>query len=90
MAAILRIVIGGEGTRRGIANGANLSFSQVKQYLLLLLDTDLLRIYYELVGHPINIVLNDRLFLMLDPKTDCYQFVVICYTLSLWGGWQLP
>lgn|SRR6266849_2562868 len=44
MAAILRIVIGGEGTKRGIANGANLSFSQVKQYLLLLLDTDLLTI----------------------------------------------
>ena len=44
MAVILRIVIGGEGTKRRIANGANLSFSQVKQYLLLLLDTDLLTI----------------------------------------------
>ncbi len=27
MAVILRIVIGGEGTKRRIANGANLSFS---------------------------------------------------------------
>lgn len=42
MAAILKVVIRGEGTKRGIENGANLSFLQVKQYLLLLLDTDLL------------------------------------------------
>ena len=42
MAAILKVVIGGEGTKRGIENGANLSFLQVKQYLLLLLNTDLL------------------------------------------------
>jgi predicted transcriptional regulator len=42
MAAILKVVIRGEGTKRGIENGANLSFLQVRQYLLLLLDTDLL------------------------------------------------
>jgi len=42
LAAILKVVIGGEGTKRGIENGANLSFLQVKQYLLLLLNTDLL------------------------------------------------
>jgi predicted transcriptional regulator len=42
MAAILKVVIRGEGTKRGIENGANLSFLQVKQYLLLLLNTDLL------------------------------------------------
>ena len=47
MAAILRIVIRGEGTKRGIANGAHLSFSQVRQSLLLLLDTDLLTIEQE-------------------------------------------
>jgi predicted transcriptional regulator len=47
MATILRIVIRGEGTKRGIANGAHLSFSQVRQYLLLLLDTDLLTIEQE-------------------------------------------
>jgi predicted transcriptional regulator len=46
MAVILRIVIRGEGTKRGIAHGANLSFSKVKQYLLLL-DTDLLTIEQE-------------------------------------------
>lgn len=42
MAAILKVVIRGEGTKRDIENGANLSFLQVKQYLLLLLNTDLL------------------------------------------------
>jgi predicted transcriptional regulator len=42
MAAILKVVIRGEGTKRGIENGANLSFLQVKQYLLLLLNADLL------------------------------------------------
>ncbi len=42
MAAILKVVISGEGTKRGIENGANLSFLQMKQYLLLLLDTDLI------------------------------------------------
>jgi predicted transcriptional regulator len=42
MAAILKVVIRGEGTKRGIENGTNLSFLQVKQYLLLLLNTDLL------------------------------------------------
>jgi predicted transcriptional regulator len=44
MAAILRVVIRGEGTKRGIENGANLSqvLLQVKQYLMLLLNTDLL------------------------------------------------
>jgi len=42
MVAILKVVIRGEGTKRGIESGANLSFLQVKQYLLLLLDTDLL------------------------------------------------
>jgi predicted transcriptional regulator len=42
MASILKVVIRGEGTKRGIENGANLSFLQVKQYLLLLLNTDLL------------------------------------------------
>jgi predicted transcriptional regulator len=48
MAVILSIVIRGEGTKRGIAHGANLSFSKVKQYLLLLLDTDLLTIEQEI------------------------------------------
>jgi len=47
MAVILRIVIRGEGTKRGIANGANLSFSKMKESLLLLLDTDLLTIEHE-------------------------------------------
>jgi predicted transcriptional regulator len=42
LAAILKVVISGEGTKRGVENGANLSFLQMKQYLLLLLDTDLL------------------------------------------------
>lgn len=42
MAAILKVVMRGEGTKRGIENGANLSFMQMKQYLLLLLDADLL------------------------------------------------
>jgi predicted transcriptional regulator len=42
MAAILKVVIRGGGTRRDIENGANLSFLQVKQYLLLLLNSDLL------------------------------------------------
>jgi predicted transcriptional regulator len=42
MAAVLKVVIRGEGTKRDIENGANLSFLQVKQYLLLLLNTDLL------------------------------------------------
>jgi predicted transcriptional regulator len=39
MAAILKVVISGEGTKRGIENGANLSFLQMKQYLLLLLTS---------------------------------------------------
>ena len=42
IAAILKVVIRGRGTKRDIENGANLSFLQVKQYLLLLLNTDLL------------------------------------------------
>jgi predicted transcriptional regulator len=46
MAVILRIVIRGEGTKRG-ANGVNLSFSKMKLYLLLLLDNYLLTIEQE-------------------------------------------
>ena len=42
MAAILKVVIRGEGSGRGNENGAYLSFSQMKRYLFLLLDTDLL------------------------------------------------
>jgi len=37
MAAILNVVIRGEGTKRGIENGANLSFLQVKQYPVILI-----------------------------------------------------
>jgi predicted transcriptional regulator len=42
MAVILKVVIRGEGSSRGNKNGAHLSFSQMKRYLLQLLDTDLL------------------------------------------------
>src|SRR5205809_620013 len=38
LAAILKVVIGGEGTKRGIEGGAQLSFSQMKRYLLLSLE----------------------------------------------------
>lgn len=38
MAAILKLVIRGEGTERDIENGAHLSFSQIQQYLLLYTD----------------------------------------------------
>jgi len=42
IAAILKIVLRGEGTKRGIGGGASLSFKQLRQYLPLLLEYDLL------------------------------------------------
>lgn len=41
LAAILKVVIKGEETKRGIERGAQLSFSQLKRYLLLSLECGL-------------------------------------------------
>jgi predicted transcriptional regulator len=47
MAAILKIVFRGEGSKRDIGRSANLSFLQTRQYLMLLLEYDLLIEYRE-------------------------------------------
>lgn len=41
LAAILKVVIMGEETKRGIERGSNMSFSQLKRYLLLSLESGL-------------------------------------------------
>jgi predicted transcriptional regulator len=42
IAAILKVVIRGDGTKRDIEKGAYLSYLQIKQYLPLLLEINLL------------------------------------------------
>jgi predicted transcriptional regulator len=74
IAAILKVVLRGEGTKRGIGGGSNLTLRQIRQYLHLLLEYDLLHFesreketIYKIIQKTIHFLnLHDQLNSMIQ------------------------